>query len=213
MTAPAPTTVVFYDGVCGLCNRLNQFLLRRDGRRAHPVCRAAESGGQAPPRDAWTRPLGSRHRLRHRGLETALRTRPRALAGRASCRGQLGGPWRALARIGGLVPRPLADLVYRAVARSRYTHLRPVPIAARSRRRNGGSASSISSTLTRDERDPPSGRPRGAAGHVADRAQPSLQSRPGAGPARRRAPGPPTTTRRCGSAWPTASRPTCWRRG
>ncbi|HKR60260.1 MAG TPA: DUF393 domain-containing protein, partial [Pyrinomonadaceae bacterium] len=25
-------TVVLYDGVCGLCNRLNQFLLRRDGQ-------------------------------------------------------------------------------------------------------------------------------------------------------------------------------------
>ena len=29
-----PSTVVFYDGVCGLCNRLNQFLLRRD-RQGH----------------------------------------------------------------------------------------------------------------------------------------------------------------------------------
>ena len=31
VTPPSATTVVFYDGVCGLCNRLNQFLLRRDG--------------------------------------------------------------------------------------------------------------------------------------------------------------------------------------
>jgi predicted DCC family thiol-disulfide oxidoreductase YuxK len=34
--------------------------------------------------------------------------------------GELGGIWRALARVGHLVPRPLADLVYRAVARQRY---------------------------------------------------------------------------------------------
>ena len=39
------------------------------------------------------------------------------------------------------------------------------------------------STLTRDERDPPSRRARGASGHLADRAKPSLQSRSRAGPA------------------------------
>jgi predicted DCC family thiol-disulfide oxidoreductase YuxK len=33
---------------------------------------------------------------------------------------QLGGPWRAMAMAGGLVPRPLADVAYRAVARNRY---------------------------------------------------------------------------------------------
>ena len=33
---------------------------------------------------------------------------------------QLGGTWAALAWAGDLVPRPLADLLYRAVARNRY---------------------------------------------------------------------------------------------
>ena len=33
MNAPSPTTIVFYDGVCGLCNRLNRFLLGAFYRR------------------------------------------------------------------------------------------------------------------------------------------------------------------------------------
>ena len=30
MPEPTSTTIVLYDGVCGLCNRLVQFLLKRD---------------------------------------------------------------------------------------------------------------------------------------------------------------------------------------
>ena len=120
MTAPAPTTIVFYDGVCGLCNRLNQFLLRRD-REARirfaalqsPIARQLLAAHGLDPSDLdtvyvmadWT--AGSERVLaRSRAVLHAL--------------GQLGGAWRALARIGTLVPRPLADLVYRGVARSRY---------------------------------------------------------------------------------------------
>ncbi len=121
MTAPAPTTVIFYDGVCGLCNRLNQFLLRRDGQ-ARIRFAALQS------------PLAKRHLSQHgfdpSDLDTVcviadwgtpserVLARSQAVLHALS---QLGGSWGALARIGGLVPRPVADLVYRAVARSRYT--------------------------------------------------------------------------------------------
>jgi predicted DCC family thiol-disulfide oxidoreductase YuxK len=30
MAAPAPNPIILYDGICGLCNRLVQFLLNRD---------------------------------------------------------------------------------------------------------------------------------------------------------------------------------------
>ena len=98
--------------------------------------------------------------------------------------GQLGGPWRALARVGGR--RAAASGRSRLPRRRSQSipHLRPVRSLSRSRRRNGESASSISSTLARDERDSPSGRTSGASGYVANRAEPALQPRPRAGPAR-----------------------------
>jgi predicted DCC family thiol-disulfide oxidoreductase YuxK len=120
VSAPPPTTIVFYDGVCGLCNRLNQFLLRRD-RDALIRFAALQSpiAGQ----------LLAAHGLDPLDLDTVyvmadwttdserVLARSRAVLHALS---QLGGPWPALARLGSLVPRPLADLVYRAVARSRY---------------------------------------------------------------------------------------------
>jgi predicted DCC family thiol-disulfide oxidoreductase YuxK len=120
VTPPAPTTIVFYDGVCGLCNRLNQFLLRRDS-----AARIRFAALQSPI--AWR--LLAAHGLDPSDLDTVYvmadwtAGSERVLARSTAvlhALAQLGGPWLALARVGGLVPRPLADLVYRAVARSRY---------------------------------------------------------------------------------------------
>ena len=116
----ASTTVVFYDGVCGLCNRLNRFLLRRD-RDARIRFAALQS--------PIARQLLAAHGLDPTDLDTvyvmadwttdAERVLSRSKAVMHAL-DQLGGSWRAVARVGKLVPRPLADLVYRAVARSRY---------------------------------------------------------------------------------------------
>jgi predicted DCC family thiol-disulfide oxidoreductase YuxK len=120
VTAPAPTTVVFYDGVCGLCNRLNQFLLRRDGHARlrfaalqSPVAKALLAAHGRDPSDLDTvyviadwRSSSERVLARSQAVLHAL--------------SQLGGAWRTLARIANLVPRPVADVVYRAVARRRY---------------------------------------------------------------------------------------------
>lgn len=120
MSAPSPTTIVFYDGVCGLCNRLNQFLLRRDrdarirfAALQSPVARQLLAAHGLDPSDLntvyvmadWTAE-SERVLSRSAAVLHALE--------------QLGGSWRALAAVGRLVPRPLADLVYRMVARSRY---------------------------------------------------------------------------------------------
>jgi len=120
VSAPPPTTIVFYDGVCGLCNRLNQFLLRRD-RDARIRFAALQS--------PIARQLLARHGLDPSDLDTvyvmadwttgAERVLARSKAVLHAL-AQLGGPWLTVARVGALVPRPLADLVYRAVARSRY---------------------------------------------------------------------------------------------
>lgn len=113
-------TVVFYDGVCGLCNRLNQFLLARDrGQRISfaplqgPNARARLTRYGFDPADLdtvyviadWDLPT-ERVYARSAAVLHALT--------------QLGGRWRALARVGALVPRPLADAAYRLVARHRY---------------------------------------------------------------------------------------------
>jgi predicted DCC family thiol-disulfide oxidoreductase YuxK len=114
------TTIVFFDGVCGLCNRLNRFLLRRD-RDARLRFAALQS--------PIARQLLAAHGLDPSDLDTVYvmagwRTDAERVLSRSRAvlyaLGELGGPWRVLARAGAIVPRPLADLVYRAAARSRY---------------------------------------------------------------------------------------------
>ena len=120
MTAPAPTTVVLYDGVCGLCNRLNHFLLPRD---EHARLRFAAL--QSPT----ARRLLARHGFDPSDLDTVyviadwgapterVLARSKAVLHAVS---QLDGSWRALANIGSVVPGPIAELAYRIVARNRY---------------------------------------------------------------------------------------------
>jgi len=120
MISEPGTTVVFYDGVCGLCNRLNRFLLRRD-RQARirfaplqgPLAQRTLSRYGHDPSDLDTvYVIADWHSPRERLLARAEAIL-HALA-------QLDGSWRTLARIGSLVPRPIADALYRAVARNRY---------------------------------------------------------------------------------------------
>lgn len=113
-------TVVFYDGVCGLCDRLVRFLLTRD--RAARLRFAPLQGDLA------------RRQLLPRGHDPAdldsivviagwqspaprLLTRSRAVL---HVVGQLGPGWRALAAIARVVPRRIGDAIYAAVARRRY---------------------------------------------------------------------------------------------
>ena len=113
-------TVVFYDGVCGLCNRLVRFLIRRD--RCRLLLFAPLQGGTA------------RQALSPRGYELsdldtvyvldgwpapAARVLTRAAA-IAHVLEQIGGVWWMIARIIASVPPPLANRAYDLVARSRY---------------------------------------------------------------------------------------------
>lgn len=112
--------ILLYDGVCGLCNRLVQFILRRDPAG---IFRFA----------ALQSPLAGRILARHgadsRDLDTvyvvvdsdapgeSLLPRSEAVAFVLS---QLGGMWRAAALVLKLLPRPLRDFGYNVVARRRY---------------------------------------------------------------------------------------------
>ena len=120
MSEATPTTVVCYDGVCGLCNGFVVFLLRRDsGQRLRF---AALQGATAQQ-------LLAVHAIVPSDLNTIYVIADwRAPSERALARSaavlhalrQLDRPWPVVARLGSLVPRPVADHVYRAIARIRY---------------------------------------------------------------------------------------------
>lgn len=113
-------TVVFFDGVCGLCDRLVRFLLARDGRGSLRF---------APLQSDLARRTLLKHGLDPADLDSVVVVSNWTLADeRAITRSRavlqtlhaLGGAWRVVARSAHLVPLPLADAVYRLVARSRY---------------------------------------------------------------------------------------------
>lgn len=113
-------TLVFYDGVCGLCDRSVQFVLKRD--RAGRVKFATLQGDLArrmlPP--AGYDPAD---------LDTVLVVadwngpRQRVLSRSAAvlhAAGELGGIWRALSAVARVLPTKVSDAVYRFIARRRY---------------------------------------------------------------------------------------------
>lgn len=123
-TRAGTTDVLFYDGACGLCHATVRFVLAED--RSGSAFTFAPLGGAA-----WCDAFP--------GLEAAPRetvvvrtargeTRVRSAAVLHVAR-RLGGFWRWLGTLGLLVPRPLGDLAYRAVARVRH-RLLPAPTEA-----------------------------------------------------------------------------------
>ena len=111
--------IVLYDGVCGLCNRLVQFLLKRD---KHDRLRYA-----ALQSDFAVKVL-NRHGLDPEDLDTVHvilnyeETDERVLARSDAILhvvSDLGGVWR-IAGAGKIVPRPIRDFAYKLVAENRY---------------------------------------------------------------------------------------------
>jgi predicted DCC family thiol-disulfide oxidoreductase YuxK len=112
--------IILYDGVCGLCNRLVQFLLKHD--------KAGRLRFAALQSDFAEKVLG-RHGIDAKDLDTVqvienydqpgerVLQRSDAIlrAGR-----ELGGFWAASSSVARVVPRGLRDLVYRFVATNRY---------------------------------------------------------------------------------------------
>jgi predicted DCC family thiol-disulfide oxidoreductase YuxK len=112
--------IILYDGVCGLCNRLVQFLLKHD---KHARLRFASLQSD------FAAKVLQRHGIDPKDLDTLhvienyeqpneqvlQRSDAIVRAGR-----ELGGFWSASAAAAKVVPRSLRDLVYRFVARNRY---------------------------------------------------------------------------------------------
>jgi predicted DCC family thiol-disulfide oxidoreductase YuxK len=113
-------TVVFYDGVCGLCHRFVRFLIRRDRRErfAFAPLQGTLARTVLVPRGVDPSDLDSIHVLAdwHAPSERML-ARSRAIIHALS---QLGGVWTLAARGASFVPPPLADQLYNFVARRRY---------------------------------------------------------------------------------------------
>ena len=119
MTNDADHPVVLYDGVCGLCNRTVQFILRRDKRGVFRFAALQGPTGEtllrAHGRDA--RNLQTVYVVLDRGQPTE-RLLARSAAAQEIAR-RLGGIYR-LALIFNVLPRRWRDALYDFVARRRY---------------------------------------------------------------------------------------------
>ncbi|HSI05526.1 MAG: thiol-disulfide oxidoreductase DCC family protein [Myxococcota bacterium] len=111
--------VILYDGVCGLCDRLVRFILRRDQRRAFRFAtlqsnvarRILNTYGRDPDRlDTFYLVIG--YGTPHERLEAKSRAALSVFA-------RLGKAW-PLVLLLRLVPSFIADVVYDLVARFRY---------------------------------------------------------------------------------------------
>jgi predicted DCC family thiol-disulfide oxidoreductase YuxK len=111
--------IILYDGVCGLCNRFVQFVLRRDRRDQFRF---------ASLQSSFARELLRRHGEDATRLDTFFlvldpdtpseRVLKRSRAALGVLR-LLGNPWRVLAGFG-VLPTFLLDIGYNLVARVRY---------------------------------------------------------------------------------------------
>ena len=118
MAAPEGDHLLLYDGVCGMCDGLIQFVLRRD----KGVFDFAAL--QGPAAHAALAPLGGNADVlatmyvvvNYRGAAPALLAKSRAAL---FVMARLGWPWKVGALLG-VLPTSVLDYVYDIVARYRY---------------------------------------------------------------------------------------------
>jgi predicted DCC family thiol-disulfide oxidoreductase YuxK len=107
--------VIFYDGDCGLCDRLVQFVLPRDPR-AHFRFAALQS--------EYARVALEKNGLSSGDLDTMVLIEDGAAYVRSTAAlrvlRRLKAPWPVFYWTLAWIPAPLRDLVYRAIARSRH---------------------------------------------------------------------------------------------
>jgi predicted DCC family thiol-disulfide oxidoreductase YuxK len=107
--------IVFYDGVCGLCDRTVQFLLKRDIARQFKF--APLQGETARQRTDLPTDMRSIAFVANPGTaQEQLYFRSEAVL---QILKQLGGFWRVVSWLR-IIPRPLRDTIYNAIAQRRY---------------------------------------------------------------------------------------------
>jgi len=115
-----PHPILLYDGVCGLCNRLVQFILRRDGAAVFrfaslqsPFAAGILARHGVNPADLDTVYVV----VNHNHADESLLARSDAVRYVLS---QLGGFWRFAGRTLAFLPSPLRLWGYGIIARNRY---------------------------------------------------------------------------------------------
>ena len=111
--------VLLYDGVCGLCNRTVQFVLRRDGEKRFRF---------APLQSAFAARLLGKKGVGASDLSSVyiavFREEGEILLKQSDAvlwvMEKLPGIWPGVARVLRFVPRTVRDWGYRVIARSRY---------------------------------------------------------------------------------------------
>jgi len=115
-----PRPILLYDGICGLCNRFVQFILRRDSKGTFLF---------APLQSALAARILARHGANAGDLDAAYVVLDHQLPGeRLLSRSdaarfvlsQIGGGWAGLAALSRILPRAAREAGYRLVARNRY---------------------------------------------------------------------------------------------
>jgi len=112
--------IVFYDGVCGLCNRLVQFLLKRDrDNKLRFASLQSEFASKVLSRHGIDpTDLDTVHVVEnYEGRDELVFDRSNAILRAVR---ELGGLWSFVAALGMIVPRFIRDLFYTLVARNRY---------------------------------------------------------------------------------------------
>jgi predicted DCC family thiol-disulfide oxidoreductase YuxK len=109
----SPHPIIFFDGVCGLCNRFVDFVLRRDpdGLFQFSPLQGQTAAERLAPGDTSD--------LKTVMVVDGNKTFRKSAAVIRVLR-QLGGFWRIAAALIWLVPRPIRDLGYSWVANNRY---------------------------------------------------------------------------------------------
>ncbi len=112
-------TIVLYDGVCGLCNRLVRFLLRFDRRNCFRYAALqSDFAGQVLQKHGLNpRDLDSVTVITNYGLPSERAFTKSDAVMRAAW--DLGGAWR-IAETGRVIPRAIRDWFYDRIARNRY---------------------------------------------------------------------------------------------
>lgn len=114
-----PRNVLFFDGVCGLCNRVVDFLVAHDHARRLRYAPLQGETFQAVAKEVpWLRAVDSVIAMRERADDGRREFFVHSRAVIFSF-GQLGGWWRLVGLLA-YVPRPLSDALYKFVARIRY---------------------------------------------------------------------------------------------
>jgi predicted DCC family thiol-disulfide oxidoreductase YuxK len=115
-----PHPILLYDGVCGLCNRLVQFILRRDREAIFRFAslQSAFAARILARQGASSSDLDTVYVVVNHDLpDEYLLSRSQAVLFVLK---QLGGPWSLTASVLRLLPKFLRDPAYNTVARHRY---------------------------------------------------------------------------------------------